>query len=100
MTGAAIVVLSIAGVGLAVLAEVASFMFLISYGLVHVAVIELRPCDDSYDPQFCIPDPLYPAVPVLGILATVGVMTQMKPVVIAGGVAVSIAGALWQVLWV
>jgi basic amino acid/polyamine antiporter, APA family len=54
---------------IALLAEVASFSFFVSYALVHVAVIVIRRAGPSaYEPEFKIPSRLYPTVPVLGIL--------------------------------
>ena len=60
------------------LAEVAAFMFLLTYALVHVAVVVLRRADpDEYEPDFRIPAGLYPVVPALGFLSCLGVMGQM-----------------------
>ncbi|TYL39229.1 hypothetical protein CV102_08055 [Natronococcus pandeyae] len=72
------------------------FDFLLAYALVDVAVVQCRR-DDSleYDPDFRIPDAASPAVPVVGVLATLGVMTQMQPLVIGGGIALAGFGALW-----
>lgn len=53
-------------IGPDLLAEVASFTSLVSYGLVHVAVIRLRRIAEGYDPAFRIPGPLYPLVSVAG----------------------------------
>lgn len=50
-------------------------MFLLSYGLVNVAVVRLRRHDDGCAPDFELPGPLYPLVPVTGALATVAIMT-------------------------
>jgi amino acid transporter len=101
VTGVGIVVLVVLQVGLDLLAEVASFVYLLTYGLVHVAVIRLRRADEAdYDPEFRIPSALYPAVPVLGAVATLAIMTQMNPVVIAGGTVIVLAGAAWYYLYV
>lgn len=43
---------------------------------------------------------LYPAVTVVGALATLGIMTQMDPLAIAGGSVVIIDGVGWYVLFV
>jgi amino acid transporter len=99
-TGAGIVVLVVLPVGIDILAEVASFMYLLTYGLVHVAVVRLRRSDGAYDPTFRIPSALYPAAPVLGVLATLAIMTQMDVRVIAGGVALVAAGVAWYLLYV
>ncbi len=95
VTGFGIILFVVLGVGIDVLAEVASFMYLLTYGLVHVAVIRFRRSVDDYDPSFRIPDPLYPAVPILGVLATVAIITQMQPLVIAGSLVLIAAGVAW-----
>lgn len=67
------------GVGVGTLAEVASFMYLVTYALVHVSVVVLRRANpDTYDPAFRIPAVLYPVVPVLGAAACVAVLVQMS----------------------
>jgi amino acid transporter/nucleotide-binding universal stress UspA family protein len=84
----------------ALLAEVASFSFLVSYSLVHVALVVFRRADpDEYDPSFRIPDLLYPAVPVLGILLTAVVISQMAPVIILLGLGLVALGAGWYVVY-
>lgn len=97
-TGVGIVLLAVLRLDLDLLAEVASFLFLLSYGLVHVAVVRLRRHDDAYDPTFRIPDALYPAGPVVGVLATAGIMTQMEPLVIGVGLVVVVAAAAWHIV--
>lgn len=101
VNGVGIVALVVLQVSLDVLAEVASFVYLLTYGLVHVAVIRLRRSDEAeYDPEFRIPSALYPAVPVLGAVATFAIMTQMDPLVIAGGTVIVVIGAAWYYLYV
>jgi APA family basic amino acid/polyamine antiporter len=116
-TGIITLVLIAIGVGIGTLAEVASFMYLVTYALVHVAVVVLRRANpEAYDPSFEIPSPLYPAVPFLGMLACLAVLVQMAitwtplelavggvdivvPVtptpVGAIGVVIVVAGVLW-----
>jgi amino acid transporter len=100
VTGVGIVALVVLPVSINVLAEVASFMYLVTYGLVHVAVVRLRRRGEGYDPHFRIPDSLFPAVPVVGVLATLAIMTQMDLVIIAGGFVLVVAGAAWYFLYV
>jgi len=104
VTGAVTGLLVTAGLGVetivALLAEVASFSFLVSYSLVHVALIVFRRADpDAYDPSFRIPDLLYPAVPVLGILLTVLVISQMATVIILLGLGIVALGAGWYIVY-
>ncbi|MXV62227.1 amino acid permease [Natronorubrum sp. JWXQ-INN-674] len=83
------------------LAEVASFSFLVAYSLVHVSVVVIRRADpDEYDPAFEIPSPLYPGVPIAGIVLSVAIITQMAPVVIAIGCGIVALGAAWYLGYV
>jgi amino acid transporter/nucleotide-binding universal stress UspA family protein len=78
------------------LAQVASFSFLVTYGLVHVAVVVFRRADpDEYDPDFEIPWPLYPAVPALGVIMTGVVISQMESEVRLVGTGVVLLGVVW-----
>jgi amino acid transporter/nucleotide-binding universal stress UspA family protein len=84
----------------ALLAEVASFSFLVSYALVHVSLVVFRRADPpAYDPEFAIPDPLYPAVPALGVAMTGVVIWQMDRVVQLVGVGVVALGVVWYVAY-
>jgi amino acid transporter/nucleotide-binding universal stress UspA family protein len=84
----------------ALLAEVASFSFLVSYSLVHVALVVFRRASpDEYDPSFRIPGPLYPAAPVLGILLALLVISQMAPVIILLGLGLVGLGAGWYFVY-
>lgn len=101
VTGVGLIVLVWLNIGLELLAEVASFMFLVAYALVHVALLKFRHDDSiAYDPEFTIPDRAYPYVPVVGILSILVVMTQMQPIVIAGGVGLIIIGFCWYLVYV
>jgi amino acid transporter len=76
------------------LAEVASFLHLVMYGLMCVALVALRRDEPEwYDPDFRVPG--YPAVPVGGALASfalIGFMDLASQVI---GVAVMLASASW-----
>jgi len=100
VTGVGIVALAIARVGVDLLAEVASILYLITYGLVHVAVIQLRRNHDDYDPEFRMPAVLYPVVPVVGALAILAILTQMNPLAIGGGLVVVVAAGVWYYVYV
>ncbi|MEF8825202.1 MAG: amino acid permease, partial [Halapricum sp.] len=85
----------------ALLAEVASFSFLVSYSLVHVALVVFRRADpEDYEPSFRIPGVLYPAVPVLGVVLTLVVISQMAAVIILLGLGVVGGGVGWYVVYV
>ncbi|UPW00377.1 amino acid permease [Halorussus gelatinilyticus] len=95
-TGAVILVLIASGVPIGTLAEVASFSYLITYSLVHVAVVVMRRADpDDYDPAFEIPSILYPIVPIVGFLACIAILLQMSWIVQAVGVAIVLVGVVW-----
>jgi len=80
----------------ALLAQVASFSFLVTYALVHVALVVFRRVEpEPYDPAFEMPGVLYPAVPVLGIVMAGVVISQMQPAVIVVGTGVVALGAVW-----
>jgi APA family basic amino acid/polyamine antiporter len=82
----------------ALLAEAASFSFLVSYSLVHVSLVVFRRADpDDYDPSFALPRPLYPAVPILGVVLSVVVVSQMATLVVAIGSGIVGFGLLWYV---
>jgi len=78
-TGIITLVLIAIGVGIDVLAEVASFMYLVTYALVHIAVVVLRRADpEDYEPSFRVPGVAYPFVPAVGMVACLVVLVQMS----------------------
>ena len=80
----------------ALLAEVASFSFLVSYALVHVAVVVVRRAEpEDYDPDFELPNLLYPIVPILGIILSFVVISQMAPIVRYIGIGIIALSVLW-----
>ncbi|MFC6864801.1 amino acid permease [Halomicroarcula sp. GCM10025817] len=82
------------------LAEAASFSFLVAYALVHVSLVVFRRADpDEYDPSFSLPSPLYPVVPVLGVLLSIVVVTQMAPVIVAIGTGIIVVGVVWYAVY-
>jgi basic amino acid/polyamine antiporter, APA family len=80
----------------ALLAEVASFSFLISYALVHVAVIVIRKAQpEYYKPDFKIPSILFPILPILGVLLSFVVISQMDVAVILIGIGIIFLACAW-----
>jgi len=76
------------------LAEVASFLHLVMYGLLCVALIVLRRRDPEwYAPTYRIP--AYPVLPAAGALASFGLIAFMDPVSIGVGVVVMLVSYLW-----
>ncbi len=77
-----------------VLAEVASLLHLVMYGLICFALIVLRRADpDWYAPAFRCPG--YPVLPLLGGLASFGIIVFMDPLSIALGGGVLALAAGW-----
>jgi len=93
MAGGPVVVLA-ATREVQLLAEVASFLHLIMYGLMCVALLAIRRDEPEwYDPEFRVPGG--PVIPVVGALASFGLITFMNPVSIGVGAVVIVATAGW-----
>ncbi|MFB6311317.1 MAG: APC family permease [Salinirussus sp.] len=93
MAGGPILVLILIG-EVELLAEVASFLHLVMYGLMCVALIALRRDEpDWYDPTFRVPG--YPIVPVLGALASFALIGFMQLASQIVGVMIMIMAAGW-----
>jgi APA family basic amino acid/polyamine antiporter len=76
------------------LAEVASFLHLVMYGLMCVALLVLRRRDPAwYDPSYRVPG--YPFVPAVGALASAGLIVFMQPASIGIGIVVMALSYLW-----
>lgn len=77
-----------------VLAEVASLLHLVMYGLICVTLIVIRRRQpDSYTPSFRCPG--YPVVPALGAIASFGLIAFMNPLSIGLGVAILVVAGIW-----
>jgi amino acid transporter len=93
MAGGPVVVLA-ATRQVQLLAEVASFLHLVMYGLVCVALVAIRRDEPEwYDPEFRVPGG--PVIPVVGALASFGLIAFMNRRSIAVGIAVIGATAGW-----
>jgi amino acid transporter/nucleotide-binding universal stress UspA family protein len=100
VTGGVILALIAIGVGIETLADVASFAYLVTYALVHVAVFVMRRADpEPYDPDFKLKGWAYPVVPLLGFLSCVVIVAQMRPIVIAIGGAILLIGMAWYLAY-
>jgi len=77
-----------------VLAEVASFLHLVMYGLICAAVIVLRRRDPSwYEPSYRMPGA--PALPAIGAVASFGLIAFMDPVSMGIGVGIMVVSFVW-----
>jgi APA family basic amino acid/polyamine antiporter len=80
--------------GVTVLAEVASFLHLVMYGLMCVALIALRRDEPEwYDPDFRVPG--YPVVPAVGGLASFALIGFMQRTSQLIGLAIMLLSAGW-----
>jgi len=93
MAGGPVVVLA-ATRQVELLAEVASFLHLIMYGLICVALLAIRRDEPEwYDPDFRVPGG--PVIPVLGALASFGLIAFMGLLSQLVGIGVMVATAGW-----
>jgi len=93
MAGGPILALVLLG-EVAVLAEVASFLHLVMYGLMCIALIALRRDEPAwYDPDFRVPG--YPVVPALGALASFALIGFMQLTSQLIGFAIMLLSAGW-----
>lgn len=100
ITGIVILGLIAFGVGLETLADVASFSFLVTYMLVHVAVIVMRRAQpEDYDPDFKIPNWAYPTIPIVGAISCLVIVTQMRPTVMLVGTGIIVVGIAWYLFY-
>ena len=99
VTGAMILLFVVLlGGDVALLAEAASVLHLIVFALINVALIVFRETDHpGYDPDFKVP--LYPIVPILGAVFSLGLIAFMDfwPQVIAVGFVVG--SVLWYMVY-
>ena len=96
VTGAVILGLIALGVGIETLADVASFAYLVTYALVHVAVFVMRRAEpEAYDPEFRLSGLAYPIVPTLGVLSCIVIVAQMRPIVLIVGGVIVVVGMVW-----
>ena len=97
MAGGPILLLTATG-RVELLAEVASFLHLVMYGLICVALIALRRDEPEwYDPDFRVP--LYPYVPILGAIASFGLILFMDLLSQLVGLAVMLGTAGWYLYY-
>jgi amino acid transporter len=88
------VVVLVASGAVEILAEVASFLHLVMYGLMCIALLALRRDEpDWYDPAFRVPG--YPVVPILGALASFALIGFMQLASQLIGLGLMVVAAGW-----
>jgi amino acid transporter len=96
-SGGPIVVLVLTG-QVELLAEVASFLHLLMYGLIGVTVIVLRRSDPAwYEPSYRMPG--VPALPIVAALASFGLALQMQLGAIVVGLLVMALSLGWYLYY-
>ncbi len=79
------------------IAKTAGAFQIVVYILVCLSLIAFRRrSPDWYDPEF--ESPLYPWIQLFGVVAGIGILTQMDPLPQIGGVGIALLGAFWY--WV
>lgn len=82
-----------------VLAEVASLFHLVIYGMICISLITLRYKNPYwYNPSFTIP--AFPILPIIGALASFGLIFLMEPISQIMGVGILILALGWYLLFV
>jgi len=99
VTGALIIgFVVIMGRDIAILAEAASVLHLIVYALLNAALIVFRETDHpDYNPVFTVP--LYPVVPILGIVLSLGLIYFMDTTSQILAVLFVLGAVLWYFLY-
>ncbi|MFW5963491.1 MAG: APC family permease, partial [Natronomonas sp.] len=93
MAGGPILALTATG-RVEILAEVASFLHLVMYGLICVALLALRRDEPEwYDPDFRVP--AYPIVPILGAVASFALIPFMQLLSQILGAVIMIGTGVW-----
>ena len=81
-----------------VLAEVASFLHLVMYGLICVALLVIRREDPEwYDPDFTTP--AFPVLPAIGAISSFGLIAFMQPLSQVIGVFVMVGALVWYLYY-
>ena len=89
-----LILLFIAAGTVETLASMGSVLHLIIYGLLNVALIVMREADaEDYNPDYSVP--LYPVVPVLGTLTSLGLIVFISPLVIGLSAVLVVGAVLW-----
>jgi APA family basic amino acid/polyamine antiporter len=85
----------------AVVASLSSFAGLLAFAAVNIALIVLRIREPDKERPFRVPGSIgrVPILPVIGVIATVGIATQLDRTALVTGVGVLAALSLYALLW-
>lgn len=93
-----LILLFIAAGTVETLASMGSVLHLIIYGLLNVGLIVMREGEPAeYDPDYTVP--LYPVVPILGTLTSLGLIVFLPPVAIGLSGALVVGAVLWYFVY-
>jgi amino acid transporter/nucleotide-binding universal stress UspA family protein len=88
----------IGGDAILTLSGVASFLHLVIYGLLNLALIVMRIADpEEYSPEFRVP--LYPFTPILGAITSFALIAYIEPGVRLFGAVIVGLSILWYVFY-
>ncbi|MFB6244026.1 MAG: amino acid permease [Halobaculum sp.] len=76
------------------LASLGSFLHLVIYGLLNIALLVMREADvEEYEPDYTVP--LYPVVPILGTILSFALIAYINPTVRLLGAGLIVAAVVW-----
>ncbi|QCC52795.1 amino acid permease [Halapricum salinum] len=88
----------IGGDAILTLSGTASFLHLVIYGLLNIALIVMRVADPAeYKPDFRVP--LYPITPIIGAITSFALIYYIDPLVVAFGSLIVGGAVLWYVFY-
>ncbi len=96
LTGAVLLAL-IAFVDILDIAKLASAFQILVFVLINLTIVAFREGEVEYEPNF--ESPLYPWTQLFGVLGGLVLITQMGEVAILGAVVITVASALWYVVY-
>jgi amino acid transporter len=97
LTGGVLLVL-IAFVPILEIAKLASAFQILVFALVNAAVIAFREGSTAYEPEFHTP--LYPWMPIFGVVTGVLLLTQMGPIALLGALLITLGSLGWYLVFV
>jgi len=88
----------IGGDAILTLSGTASFLHLVIYGLLNIALIVMRVADPAeYKPDFRVP--LYPITPIIGAITSFALIYYIDPLVVGFGSLIVGGAVLWYVFY-